>query len=146
MICLQGLQIFKNSFEKEQSITPLSLTKMWLFWYAKDFRRKIRLNFVNYVNYEISFFNQKIIFLIINKNRILIPESIPLMQNPPGTRIVTKYPNSHTYPNSHHFFGLTKMWLFGDYSIILRIINNPCFMQELKVKLSSAKLCKKIVK
>ena len=50
------------------------------------------------------------------------------MRNPPGTQIVTKYPNSHTYPNSHRFFGLTKVRLFGDstvinYNIIVIIIS-----------------------
>ena len=87
---------------------------MWLFWYAKDFRRKISMNsfsrwannlnaFIIFRKLRKQFFNQKIIFRIINKNRILIVESIPLMRNPPGTRIVTMYPNSHTYSNSHRF-------------------------------------------
>ena len=40
-----------------------------------------------------------------------------MTQNPNGTRIVTKYPNSHTYQNSHRFLGLTKIWLFGDYTV-----------------------------
>ena len=71
----------------------------------------------NLVNYESSFFNQKIIFLIINKNRILILESIPLMRNPRGYPNSHKVPLSHTYPHSHRFFGLTKMWLSGDSTV-----------------------------
>ena len=26
-------------------------------------------------------------------------------------------PSSHTYPSSHRFFGLTKMWLLGDTTV-----------------------------
>ena len=70
----------------------------------------------NFVNYEGSFFHQKRIFRIINKNRIIILESILLMQNCPGTQTVTKYPNSHTYPNSQRFWGSRKC----DYSETLQ--------------------------
>ena len=59
------------------------------------------------------FFDKKIIFRIINENRILILECEILV----GTQIVTKYPLSHSYPNSHRFFGLTKMWLSGNSTV-----------------------------
>ena len=64
------------------------------------------------VNYEGIFLNQKISLRIINKNRSRMLESISLMRNPQGTQIVTNYPNSHIYPNSHRFFGFTQMWLY----------------------------------
>ena len=45
-----------------------------------------------------------VIFYVLKSgpNNILILELIPSKRNPPGTQIVTKYPNSDT------FFGLTK--------------------------------------
>ena len=36
-------------------------------------------------------------------------------------------PNSHTYPNSHTLFGLTKMWLFGYFKDFKRKISLNCF-------------------
>ena len=57
---------------------------MSLFGNAKDMRRIRSLT-----------------FRIINKSRILIPESLLLMRNSPGTQIVTKYQKSQRYPNSN---------------------------------------------
>ena len=64
--------------------------------------------------------------------------------NPPGTQIVTKYPNSHTYLNSKIFlvpcfFVLTKMWLFGG-SWVFKIRRVPIWTKfTSKVDLSRQK-------
>ena len=70
------------------------------FFKARDLLSR-RLKFDHFYITKEVFSNRK------NSNiRILILESIPTMRNPPNTQIVTKY-----------FFGLTKMWLFGGYTV-----------------------------
>ena len=93
-----------NSHTYPNSHTFFGLTKMWLFGYAYSYFFGVIFSvYENIINYKSSFSHQEIIFRIKNKNRVFKLESIPLMRNLPGTQIVTKYPNSHIYPNSHRF-------------------------------------------
>ena len=104
---LQSLQIVTPQIVTyTQIVTPfLALRNICVtFWVSGGYQKNKKLDFfsrranfffviifsqINFVNYESSFLNQKITFRIINKNGILILESIHLMRNPQGTQIGT---------------------------------------------------------
>ena len=124
------------------SHTLFGLTKMWLFGYVKDFKRKISQKSSSRWANHLLFLKNGLIqdwtwgcsgnfcssreitnaVFLNQKNSNL--ESLPTMRNPPSTQIVTKYPYSHTYPNSHTFFGFMKMWRFGSYTVFMRSFLN----------------------
>ena len=78
---------------------------MWLFGYAKDFRRKIT----------------KAVFFKSENNFSNYKQKLNL-----STRIDTFDAKSSRYPNSHQFFGLTKMWIFGD-TTVYWILYTVCY-------------------
>ena len=105
---LSRISIFARiTVEPSTSHTLFCLKKMWLFWYIKDFRQG------SVFPCSHQFFLSK--FCKLWKQF--------LYQKNSNTRIDIndaksfKYPNSHAYPNSHTFFGVTKKWLFGGYTV-----------------------------
>ena len=62
----------------------------------------VKLNFSNYMYKQDSNFNSRIDSFDAKFSRYLNSHKVP-KQSP--------------YPNSHRFFGLTKIWLFGDSTV-----------------------------